>query len=444
MPRERQPHRRDEDLVSTTRPDDAVGGPDGSEVTASDGDVAPATLRDMVLPAFLPTLVFEIGNGAVMPVVALSALHLGASAAEAAFMLALMGIGRVLGDVPAARLAQRIGDRRAMIVASALAVVAFVACLMASNLATLGAALIVVGGATAVFYLARHSYLTVTAPVALRARAMSTLAGSHRIGLFIGPFIGAGVIALTDVQGAYLLAVVTSAATGGLLLLVRDVEHEPEQSLPQGPSGSWNLLVRYRRLFLTLGVGILSVGAVRAARQTVLPLWADHLHISAETTSLIFGVAGAVEMLIFYPAGRIMDTHGRLAIAVPSMVILGGAMMCLPLSTGVLSLTLVAVVMSIGNGIGSGIMMTIGADAAPVAERVRFLGLWRVFSDSGNAAGPVLVSVVATAWTLAIAVVTVGATGLLAAAALARWTSRYSPYATRRAVVARRFGDDAV
>jgi MFS family permease len=442
MLREHQPHRRDEDLVSTTRPDDARGR-DVSGLSASDGDVAPATLRDMILPAFLPTLVFEIGNGAVMPVVALSALHLGASAAEAAFMLALMGIGRVLGDVPAARLAQRIGDRRAMIVASALAVVAFVACLMARNLATLGAALIVVGGATAVFYLARHSYLTVTAPVALRARAMSTLAGSHRIGLFIGPFIGAGVIALTDVQGAYLLAVVTSAATGGLLLLVRDVEHAPEPSLPQGPSGSWNLLVRYRRLFLTLGVGILSVGAVRAARQTVLPLWADHLHISAETTSLIFGVAGAVEMLIFYPAGRIMDTHGRLAIAVPSMVILGGAMMCLPLSTGVLSLTLVAVVMSIGNGIGSGIMMTIGADAAPVAERVGFLGLWRVFSDSGNAAGPVLVSVVATAWTLAIAVVTVGATGLLAAAALARWTSRYSPYATRRAVVARRFSDDA-
>ena len=49
---------------------------------------------------------------------------------------------------------------------------------------------------------------------------------------------------------------------------------------------------------------------MRAARQTVLPLWADHLRISAETTSLVFGVAGAVEMLMFYPAGRVMDTRG--------------------------------------------------------------------------------------------------------------------------------------
>ena len=68
------------------------------------------TLRDMVLPAFLPTLVFEVGIGAVLPIVALSALHLGASAAEAALMLALMGVGQVLGDVPAARLAQPVGD----------------------------------------------------------------------------------------------------------------------------------------------------------------------------------------------------------------------------------------------------------------------------------------------------------------------------------------------
>jgi MFS family permease len=396
--------------------------------------VTTATLRDMVLPAFLPTFVFEIGNGAVMPVVALSALHLGASAAEAAFMLALMGIGRVLGDVPAARLAQRIGDRRAMIAASALAVVAFVACLMARNLATLGAALIVVGGATAVFYLARHSYLTVTAPVALRARAMSTLAGSHRTGLFVGPFVGAGVIALTDVQGAYVVAVVMSAAAGALLLFVRDVDQPSHQPPPGGSTGSWQLLVRYRRLFLTLGIGILSVGAVRAARQAVLPLWADHLGISAETTSLIFGVAGAAEMVLFYPAGRVMDTYGRLAIAVPSMVLIGGGMICLPLSTGVLSLTLVAVIMGIGNGVGSGIMMTLGADAAPADERVRFLGLWRFVSDAGNASGPVLVSVVAMAWTLAAAIVTLGATGLLAAAALARWTSRYSPYATPSSV----------
>lgn len=395
------------------------------------------TLRDMVVPAFLPTLVFEIGNGAVLPVVALTAVHLGASAGEAAFMLALMGIGRVLGDVPASRLAHRVGDHRAMVVASLLAVVAFVGCLVARSLLVLGAALLVVGAATAVFYLARHSYLTAAAPVALRARMMSTLAGSHRVGLFVGPFVGAGVISLTDVRGAFLVAVATSVLTAVLLVLVGDADRR--RMVTPGPtSSSWDVLLRFRSLFLTLGVGVMAVGAVRAARQTVLPLWADHLHINAETTSLVFGIAGAVEMLIFYPAGRVMDTHGRLAIAVPSMALLGGAMMLLPLASGVVTLTLVAVVMSIGNGIGSGIMMTIGADVAPTDERVRFLGMWRVFSDSGNALGPVLVSAVATVATLAAGIVAVGTTGMLAAAAFTRWLPRHSPFATPSAVRAHR------
>jgi MFS family permease len=388
----------------------------------------------MVLPAFLPTLVFEVGNGAVLPVVALSALHLGASAGEAAFMLALLGIGRVLGDVPASALAHRVGDRRAMVVASALAVAAFVLCLLARSLVLLGLALVVVGAATAVFYLARHSYLIVMAPVHLRATVMSTLAGSHRVGLFLGPFVGAGVIALTNVQGAYLVAVVTSAATWVLLMLVRDGSQLPSAPVPQEVTTTWRVLLRYRRLFLTLGMALLAAGAARSARQTVLPLWADHLHISAETTSLVFGVAGAAEMLLFYPAGRVMDRWGRLAIGIPSMVLLGGGMMCLPLSTGVLSLTLVAVVMGIGNGIGSGIMMTLGADAAPTDERVRFLGIWRIFGDTGNALGPVLVSVVATVTALSTAIIAVGTTGLLSAAGLGRWTSRYSDFATPRAV----------
>lgn len=395
------------------------------------------TLRDMTVPVFLPTLVFEIGNGAVLPVVVLTAVHVGASVGEAAFMLALMGIGRVLGDVPAARLANRVGDHRAMVVASMLAVAAFVGCLVARTLLVLGVALLVVGAATAVFYLARHSYLTVAAPVRLRARVMSTLAGSHRAGLFIGPFVGAAVISLTDVRGAYAVAVVSSALTAVLLALVGDHGGEREV-LPQTASSSRKVLLHYRRLFLTLGVGMLAVGAVRAARQTVLPLWADHLSINAETTSLVFGIAGAVEMLIFYPAGRVMDTYGRLAIAVPSMTLLGGAMMLLPLTSGVLTLTLVAVLMSIGNGIGSGIMMTIGADVAPADERVRFLGVWRVFSDSGNAIGPVLVSAVATVASLAAGIVVVGTTGLLAAAAFTRWLPTHSPFATPSSVRAHR------
>ena len=118
---------------------------------------------------------------------------------------------------------------------------------------------------------------------------------------------------------------------------------------------------------------MLAIGAVRAARQVVLPLWAVHIGLSPEVTSLVFGVASAVDMALFYPSGKVMDRHGRLAVAVPSMLVLGAAMAVLPLTGGLVTLTVVAMVMSFGNGIGSGIVMTLGADVAPPDNRRRFL-----------------------------------------------------------------------
>ena len=50
-----------------------------------------------------------------------------------------------------------------------------------------------------------------------------------------------------------------------------------------------------------------------------MPLWADHLGLDAATTSLIYGLAGGIDMLVFYPAGKVMDRKGRTWVAVPSM-----------------------------------------------------------------------------------------------------------------------------
>ncbi|GMA86117.1 MFS transporter [Angustibacter aerolatus] len=394
-----------------------------------------STLRSIAPSVFLPALVFEIGNGAVAPVVALTALDLGASAGTAALVLALLGVGQVLGDVPAARLADRLGDRRAMLLATGVAAACFITCAAARSLVEPGARSGARGRRHSTFYLARQSYLTEVAPLHLRARAMSTLGGSHRIGLFAGPFLGAAAIGLVGMRGAYAVAVLACLAVALLLVTVPDAERPGDRPVAvRGGTTSWRMLRDHRRLFATLGLAVLAVGAVRAARQTVLPLWAEHLGLDAGRTSLVFGIASAVDMALFYPAGLVMDRAGRLAVAVPSMLVLGGAMALLPLTHGVVALTLVAMLMSLGNGIGSGIMMTLGADTAPADGRSRFLAVWRLFGDAGGALGPLVVSVVALAASLAAGVVAIGSVGLLAAAGLARWVPRWSAYATPSAV----------
>jgi MFS family permease len=404
----------------------------------------PPTLKSMAPSVYLPAMVFEIGTGAVAPVIAITALDLGASAGTAGLLVALLGIGQLVGDVPAGALAARLGDRRAMVVAGGVSMGAMLGCLLTSALAVFGLCLFAMGMCTATFYLARQSYLTEVAPLHLRARALSMLGGAHRVGLFVGPFVGAVVISMFSLRAAYAVAVGTAGLAVVLLLVIPDVERGVGPEVPHAgapdvasTAGLFATVRAYRRLLLTLGVAVLAVGAARAARQVVLPLWAVHIGLSPEVTSLVFGVASAVDMALFYPSGKVMDRHGRLAVAVPCMLVLGAAMAVLPLTGGVVGLTVVAMAMSFGNGIGSGIVMTLGADVAPPDNRHRFLSMWRLMSDTGNALGPVIVSAVAGVWALAAGIVAVAGVGLLAAVALARWAPKYSPFATRAMMRAR-------
>lgn len=381
------------------------------------------SLRSIAPSAFGPALLYGIGQGAVFPVIALSARELGASVGAAALVVALVGIGQVLGDLPAGALAARVGDRRAMIGASLVTAVALGACVAAPTVALLGAAILVTGLAGAVFGLARQSYLTEAVPLRMRARALSTLGGTHRIGTFVGPFLGALVTARYGVDGAYWLFVAAAAAAAWLIVVVPDVPRlGPVATMPAAPVPSVLGVARaHLPVLRTLGVAALLVMAVRQARQSVLPLWGEQIGLDVSTVSLVVGLSGAVDMLLFYPAGSVMDRLGRAWVGVPSMLVLGLAHALLPLTTSLVPLIAVALLMGVGNGMGAGLVMTLGADASPVVGRQAFLGAWRLVADVGIAGGPLVVAAVAAASALGPASAAVGGLAVLAAGALTRW-----------------------
>lgn len=382
----------------------------------------PATwsIRTLIASVYAPSVVYSIGQGAIIPVVALSARGLGASVGVAGLVVALVGIGQICGDVPGGALSARFGERNAMVAAAGVAAVALVGCLLATSVWQLAVSVFVTGMAGAVWHLARQSYLAELVPVHVRGRAMSALGGMQRVGMFLGPFVGAGVMHFTGTKGAYAVHLVTAVAAAIALLVVPDVARR--QDAPR--VSTLTVIRQHWPLLRTLGLAALLFGAVRASRQVVVPLWADHIGLDPATTSLVYGVSGAVDMLLFYPAGKVMDRYGRMWIAVPSMLILGVAHLLLPLTHATLTLGAVAVLMGIGNGIGAGVVMTLGVDASPPVGRAAFLGAFRLAADSGTAAGPAVVSAVSAATALAPAVVAMGAVAVLAVGALRRWIPR--------------------
>jgi len=379
-------------------------------------------------------LLSSVGYGAVTPLIALSALDLGASVALSALITGLTGVATVAGDLPASWIATRLGEKRAIIAACCWDAVWLFIAFNAHSLALLSLAVFCFGLSGSVFGLARQSFITEATPLRLRARALSGLGGKQRIGYFVGPLAGSGIIAMWNLSAAYGFAAIMSLGAAVVTFFLPDLPADVAARRHTGADGPhlWGILRGHVRVFLRLGTGVLALSLIRQVRQSILPLWCESLGLSSSATSLVFAVSMGVDMSLFFVGGYIMDRFGRMWVAVPSMIVLGGGLAGLALAHSTLSVVVVAVVLGLGNGVGAGIIMTLGSDASPDVGRAQFLSGWRLMSDSGTTIGPMAISAITALFSLAAATVSMGALAWVGAAWLG--TGIVKAYGARKAV----------
>jgi len=402
--------------------------------------------RSIGLPVLLPTLLFSIGEGAIIPLIPIAADSLGATLAIAGLVAAVLTLGELFGNIPSGWLISRIGERPAMIGASGLSIVGVVICILSPNPVALGFGVLLLGLAAAVFALARHAFLTSFVPISYRARALSTLGGTFRLGVFIGPFISAAIIHLTGtVMAAFWIHVIAALAAAAVLILLPDPAttfgavhtsrvnnrtlRDGEALVEQEAHGLFATIHRNRALLSRLGLGAAVIGAMRASRQVILPLWAVSIGIADANTAIIIGIAGAVDFALFYTGGQVMDRFGRLWTAVPSLVGLGIGHIVLSLthdvSTNTTWFIFAAMFLALSNGLGSGILMTLGADLAPKTNPAPFLGAWRFTGGVGQAASPLMIAGITAIASISLAAGVVGVLGLIGAGVMLRYIPRY-------------------
>ena len=406
-----------------------------------------------------PTLLFSIGEGAVIPLIPVIAAKLGAGVALAALVSSALVVGQLCGNLPAGWAVARIGERATMAIGGIAAIAAAVGLIVAPTLATLTIAVFVLGFCAAVFGLARHSFMTTRIPLSFRARALSLLGGSFRLGVFVGPFVAAALLAVFgDEHSAIWFALVCLVGVVLLVLLGPDPEKDAAAALarthtevadapevredtgeaitgpvrvPDAPTGVWRTMWQHREVLARLGLAAALLSAVRSARQVVLPLWGVSIGLDAQTIAIVVGISGALDFALFYASGQVMDRFGRLWAALPAMLLMGAGFVALAfthdLSEAAMWFALFAAVLGVGNGMSSGILMTLGADLAPQRDPAAFLGSWRTLTDAGGAAAPLLVSAVTALASLSLATGVIGVVGLIGAFGFLRWIPRYVP-----------------
>jgi MFS family permease len=381
--------------------------------------------RRLIAPVYLPSFLFTAAEGALLPILPVSAVIYGFSLAEAALVGTVMLLGTLIFEVPAARITARFGERNA-ILASALfgSLLTLLAFFDLGYIALLIAAF-GFGSAHALFGLARHSLLSSLVPQAHRPRSMSLLGGMFRGGLAIGPVIGSGFIALFGVQSGYLVAAALILAAGISVLSVK-----PEQIItpPSGTEGGiWEVAKREAPKLATLGVASAIISAGRTIRLIGLPLLAIQLGIGPAESSFIFGITGLIDFTLFYLSGIIMDRYGKFWSSVPTLLALGTAYLFSFMVTDLLSFWVLASVTALANAASAGINMVLGADLAPPNSRPQFLASFRMLTSGGVVVAPAMISGLTAVIGLAGALAATGLLNFVGAFLFWRYLPIYAP-----------------
>lgn len=425
------------------------GSPSGSRAQSSK-----QVLWSLAPSVYAPTLLEFSGLAALMPVIPLLALDLGFAAWQAAALTTIFGLTSFLGPIPAGRFISRVGARRALVSTGVLLVLSNLVAFMVltpgvhgnpgpRHQVTFLGLLLVMAISTQVWQLGRQAYLGTALPPAMRARGMTMFGGVIRLGEVIGPLLGALVMTLGSDTGVFILFAVTAAAgTVMIAIFLPPGETSPAGARARGRrvarSEARNRLDRaVLRRMVSVGLGIAPVMMARVNRPVIVPLLGDALGLDPVWISIVFGISAALEILLVLPAGTLMDRFGRAAVAVPCALVMGAGFLLLAVlgtvldgrgtEAALLALLLPSLLIGVGNGLGSGIVMTLGIDVSPVHGRTGYLGWWNTMLGAGRLAAPLIVTGITLVAPVAVAGAATGAVCVAGGMWLIRILPRVTP-----------------
>jgi MFS family permease len=374
------------------------------------------------LAVYAPAALLAFGQGLLLTTLPLYAATFGVSYGLVSLAVAAAALGTLATDVPAGALVGRLGLRPTMIVGTSLVAVSTLLLAVPQPFSFLIAARIAAGVGTALWSLSRHAFIATAVPISERGRAISVFGGINRIGTFAGPVVGGLLATWFDYRASFLVSGLMAAIA--LLLAIRFIKPTPRAVTTTGGRGRWGVvgkvLRRNWRDLAAAGVAQTLAQMIRAGRLFIIPLYGTQVvGLSVAEVGLIMTISALVDVSMFVPAGLLMDRFGRKTAAVPSFAVMAVGVAMIPAAHSFSTLLAAAVVIGLGNGLGSGTMMTLGADLAPTGATGEFLGLWRLIGDAGAFLGPVSVGIIAGVAGLRGSAMVLAVVGVAAALTLA-------------------------
>jgi MFS family permease len=390
-----------------------------AQIGEENGTTQEFSFKQLVFPFYIPSTLAFLGLGMLIPILPLYAKSMGANIAGATSIVGLYGMGNFVFNIPAGFLNAHF-NKKYVLLASVFFGTIFIA--LAAFTETpwlLGVLLFLFGSAHTTFIITRLAIFRSIVPMQYRGRSLAILGGQYRLGHFIGPIIGGFIAERLSFRMTLLLCSLLFGISFLIMLFSLSSSYSDEKKAEikiRSFSNVGMILKEHYRIFSTAGIAIIILQLMRTARQVIVPLMGEAKGLPVSQIGIVFGLIFLLELLLFYPAGMIMDRWGRKFTAIPCFLFFALGFALLPVATGFLTLTLAALVTGIGNGVGSGLNMTLSTDFAPKKNIGEFIGVWRFVVDIGTTAGPFIVGAIAGAFTLGISSFVITSFGLAGAA----------------------------
>jgi MFS family permease len=305
------------------------------------------------------------------------------AAADLAMITVAFALGRLVMDLPAGRLADRLPPGPAL--AGTGVGVALSALLLAGagSFAQALAAVFLLGAASALTNTTGMTVFATSAPAERRGAAMAGFSIALMTGQTLGPAVGGAIAGLAGWRVAQVVAALIGVGVVAACLLVpagRARRFERTDVRPDDLSRAQAMVLAAVpfAVFFTLS----------ALPQTLLPvIGASELALSTAFIGLALGVGGIARLAGSALAGAVSDRVSRKAALIPSLLIMAVAVLLLA-PPPMLATWLAAIVLLSLASSGIAVAATIVADQVPAATVGRRLGSFRFTGDFGLLAGP--------------------------------------------------------
>ena len=330
-------------------------------------------IQPSILAVSLVSLVVMMGSTMVTPSLTLYAKQgLGANEFLVGAVIAGFAIGRLIFDVPAGFLADRLGLNRAMILGLGILIGASTLAGFASSYWVLLFARLLEGVASSIYVSAAIAFVLLSSDAAKRGTNIGSYQSILMLGPIVGPVVGAPIAEFFGYNAPYFAfaalifgaAVIMSIFSRRRKFNIEKVEEEHEhENREAGMAAYLNTAAIATFGFAFLRSGIYTTG---------VPLFAyGSLNLSVFDMGIILTMASLANLISSFFSGRLTQSYGMQKPLFGAILISGLLVAIIPLSTSMVYLLVVITLIGITSGFFG---QSIAWAAEQIEEKVKRIG----------------------------------------------------------------------